>query len=138
MFSIACEKCAPGTESIQDIVDKLDENKLNDEKILRNIELFKQESLAWYEKLNSNDQKLVRNQIDLIRQQKIANNLLTSLINSTETIKEEIKETQIISEYAAPLNNLANIATLYNRIPKNKVGLLKNGRPLNHFKSRAH
>ena len=210
-FSTACDKCAPGTGSIQDIADKLDEsklndeqilknleqnrlndeqilmnielnkvndekilrnielfkdqslsndrkillniernrlnavkiltnielNRLNDEKILKNIELFKKESLAWYEKLNANDQELVQNQIKLIRNQKIANQYLTGLIESTETIKEEIKETQIIAQHSAPLNNLANIARLYNRIPKDKVGLLKNGRPLNHFKSRA-
>ena len=119
------------------ILTNIELNRLNDEKILTNIELFKKESLAWYEKLNANDQELVHNQINLIRNQKIANQFLTDLIESTETIKEEIKETQIIAEYSAPLNNLANIARLYNRIPKNKVGLLQNGRPLNHFKARA-
>ena len=136
-FSTACDYCAPGTASIEDVVDMLDEHKLNDEKIVRNVELFKKESLAWYEKLNANDQELVRNQINLIRQQKIANKFLTGLIESTETIKEEIKETQIIAQYAEPLDNLANTARLYNRIPKSKVGLLQNGDPLNHFKERA-
>ena len=63
--------------------------------------------------------------------------MLTTLIDKADQIQNEIIETQIIAEYADPLNTIANVGRLYKRIPKGQFGVLKKGRTIEQFKALA-
>ena len=104
----------------QSKLEIMEQQRNSSNKIIDKISILKEASKSWFQQLNANDQKLVSNQIDLLCQQKSSNDMLRALIETTDSLVTEVIETQIIAEYAAPLNNMANIARLYNRIRKGK------------------
>ena len=64
--------------------------------------------------------------------------MLTTLIDKADQTQNEIIETQIIAEYADPLNTIANVGRLYKRIPKGQFGVLENGQTVQLFKDLAN
>ena len=104
----------------QSKLEIMEQQRNSSNEIIDKISILKEASKSWFQQLNANDQKLVSNQIDLLCQQKSSNDMLRALIETTDSLVTEVIETQIIAEYAAPLNNMANIARLYNRIRKGK------------------
>ena len=104
----------------QSKLEIMEQQRNSSNEIIDKISILKEASKSWFQQLNANDQNLVSNQIDLLCQQKSSNDMLRALIETTDSLVTEVIETQIIAEYAAPLNNMANIARLYNRIRKGK------------------
>ena len=98
----------------------MEQQRNSTNEIIDKISILKEASKSWFQQLNENDQKLVSNQIDLLCQQKSSNDMLRALIETTNSLVTEVIETQIIAEYAAPFNNMANTARLYNIISKGK------------------
>ena len=72
-----------------------DQLNANDQELMKNILLLKKESIAWFEKLNENDQKIILNQVTLLRHQNQTHNLLNNLLEDTETLQNEMIQTQI-------------------------------------------
>ena len=104
---------------------------------MKNLDLLRDGNREWFQKLANKQKVQVLNQITLLRRQKKSNFMLTTLIDKADQIQNEIIETQIIAEYADPLNTIANVGRLYKRIPKGQFGVLKKGRTVEQFKALA-
>jgi len=117
-----------------EIIDNIDEAK---GEIMKNLDLLRDGNREWFQKLANTQKVQVLNQITLLRRQKKSNYMLTTLIDKADQTQNEIIETQIIAEYADPLNTIANVGRLYKRIPKGQFGLLKKGRLIEQFKALA-
>ena len=118
-----------------EIIDNIDEAK---GEIMNNLNLLRDENKEWFQRLENNQKVQVLNQITLLRRQKKANFMLTTLIEKTDQIQNEVINTQIIAEYADYLNTIANVGRYYKRIPTKEFGVLKKGRSVNRFKALAY
>ena len=117
-----------------EIIDTIGEAK---GEIMKNLDLLRDGNREWFQKLANKQKVQVLNQITLLRRQKKSNFMLTTLIDKADQTQNEIIETQIIAEYADPLNTIANVGRLYKRIPKGQFGLLKKSRTIEQFKGLA-
>ena len=104
---------------------------------MNNLNLLRDENKEWFQRLENNQKVQVLNQITLLRRQKKANFMLSTLIEKTDQIQNEVIETQIIAEYADSINTIANLGRYYKRIPTREFGLLEEGRSVNRFKDLA-
>ena len=105
---------------------------------MNNLNLLRDENKEWFQRLENNQKVQVLNQITLLRRQKNANFMLSTLIEKTDQIQNEVIETQIIAEYGDSLNTIANVGRYYKRIPTREFGLLEEGRSVNRFKALAY
>ena len=118
-----------------EIIDNIDEAK---GEIMNNLNLLRDENKEWFQRLENNQKVQVINQITLLRRQKEANFMLSTLIEKTDQIQNEVIKTQIIAEYADSLNTIATAGRYYKRIPTREFGLLEKGRSVDRFKTLAY
>ena len=118
-----------------EIIDNIDEAT---DEILKNLDLLRDGNREWFQKLANKQKVQVLNQITLLRRQKKSNFMLSTLIDKADETQDAVIETQIIAEYADPLNTIRSVSNLYKRIPKGKFGLLQKGRTMEQFKELAN
>ena len=118
-----------------EIIDNIDQAT---DEILKNLDLLRDGNREWFQKLANNQKVQVLNQITLLRRQKKSNFMLSTLIEKAEETQNAVIETQIIAEYADPLNTIRSVSNLYKRIPKGQFGLLQKGRTMEQFKELAN